>query len=398
MEEYAKTMNGAADPRPWARYYGEEELYGRLPEGSIYETLWENNRNSLDCVAIRYYARRITYGELFVNIDRCAGALAAEGVSAGEIVAVALPSLPEALYAFYAANRLGAAVCAMHPSSDRETLVRRLNDTRARVAFLSERACRALGGAASRTEARRIVGVGARDSLPLWQKLLHGRADASWRAEDGRFQTWRGFLHEGRNTGFPVVRKDCGTPALIAYPGPAGASRGVVLSDGNVNALAWQLGHRADCGRRDVTLIVLPPHVNQSPLNGMLEHLALGHQIVLVPGGQSDNFADYVCQYRPVHVNSEPAARAPGSVGIPLARSGCKVVAPGTCEPLPPGQPGEICFSGPTVLLGYFNDPDATARAIETDAGGVRWLHTGRVGRVGEGGAIFLSDGENAPL
>src|SRR5258706_10931016 len=56
-------------------------------------------------------------------------------------------------------------------------------------------------------------------------------------------------------------------------------------------------------------------------------------------------------------------------------------------DEVPPGEPGQICLRGPTLMAGYWQRPEATA---ETLAGG--WLHTGDVGRVDEHGYLFILD------
>ncbi len=80
-----------------------------------------------------------------------------------------------------------------------------------------------------------------------------------------------------------------------------------------------------------------------------------------------------------------------GSVGIPMVKVGCKIVEPGTFEELSYGQEGEICFSGPTLMLGYYNRPDATAEIIKEHPDGVKWLHTGDVGYINEDGVLFVT-------
>lgn len=52
-----------------------------------------------------------------------------------------------------------------------------------------------------------------------------------------------------------------------------------------------------------------------------------------------------------------------------------------------PGEPGEILLRGPTVMKGYWNDPEATSRTL---AGG--WLHTGDIGRMDADGFLTLTD------
>ena len=49
---------------------------------------------------------------------------------------------------------------------------------------------------------------------------------------------------------------------------------------------------------------------------------------------------------------------------------------------------GEVQFRGPSVIHGYWNDPAATASAIDPEG----WLSTGDLGRLDEGGDLFLVD------
>ncbi|EFC79851.1 FadD3 family acyl-CoA ligase [Parafrankia sp. EUN1f] len=59
-----------------------------------------------------------------------------------------------------------------------------------------------------------------------------------------------------------------------------------------------------------------------------------------------------------------------------------------TGAPLPPGEPGEIVIRGYNVMRGYFDNPDATAEAIDADG----WLHSGDIGVQDEAGNIRITD------
>jgi fatty-acyl-CoA synthase len=64
------------------------------------------------------------------------------------------------------------------------------------------------------------------------------------------------------------------------------------------------------------------------------------------------------------------------TVGRPLPWSEVKIVDPESGLTLPIGQAGEICTRGYAVMKGYFNQPEATAAALDPDG----WLHTGDLG------------------
>lgn len=87
--------------KPWSKFYSDEALNGPLPESTIYEFLWENNKHFPNDIAINYYGHLITYKEMFAQIDKTASALLALDVEPGEYVSVPLPSIPEALYVVY---------------------------------------------------------------------------------------------------------------------------------------------------------------------------------------------------------------------------------------------------------------------------------------------------------
>jgi long-chain acyl-CoA synthetase len=81
----------------------------------------------------------------------------------------------------------------------------------------------------------------------------------------------------------------------------------------------------------------------------------------------------------------------PGSVGIPMVRVGCKIVEPESEKELTYYEEGEICFSGATVMDGYYNNPEATDAVIKKHRDGERWFHTGDLGYINEDGVIFVT-------
>ena len=81
-----------------------------------------------------------------------------------------------------------------------------------------------------------------------------------------------------------------------------------------------------------------------------------------------------------------------GSVGLPLPRNLIAAFDPETGEEKSYGELGELAISGPTVMLGYYNNEKATDDMLRKHEDGRIWLHTGDIGYVAEDGQVYHKD------
>ena len=79
-----------------------------------------------------------------------------------------------------------------------------------------------------------------------------------------------------------------------------------------------------------------------------------------------------------------------GSIGVPFPDTYYKIVEPGTCQELDANNDGEICISGPTVMLGYMDHPEETAQTLRPHHDGRIWLHTGDLGHMDQDGFVYF--------
>ena len=79
-----------------------------------------------------------------------------------------------------------------------------------------------------------------------------------------------------------------------------------------------------------------------------------------------------------------------GSIGIPFPDTYYKIVAVGTENEVPYGEEGEICLSGPTMMMEYVNHPEETKNTLKKHADGLTWVHTGDLGKMDEDGYIYF--------
>ena len=79
-----------------------------------------------------------------------------------------------------------------------------------------------------------------------------------------------------------------------------------------------------------------------------------------------------------------------GSIGVPFPDTFYKIVTPGTTEEVAPNTEGEICISGPTVMMGYMDNPEETAHTLRRHYDGRIWLHTGDLGYMDQDGFVYF--------
>ena len=79
-----------------------------------------------------------------------------------------------------------------------------------------------------------------------------------------------------------------------------------------------------------------------------------------------------------------------GSIGIPFPDTYFQICKPGTCEEIPYGEEGEICLTGPSMMLGYIGHEEENKETMRVHADGHVWLHTGDLGKMDDEGFIYF--------
>ncbi|MEZ4360670.1 MAG: long-chain fatty acid--CoA ligase [Kofleriaceae bacterium] len=107
---------------------------------------------------------------------------------------------------------------------------------------------------------------------------------------------------------------------------------------------------------------------------------AAQHQVVFKQGFGMTEFGPGIFS-----LAAEEAERRAGSIGKPNYFVDARVVDE-QLRPLPAGEVGELVLRGPSRCSGYYNDPEASARAIDAQG----WFHTGDLARVDEDGFFYI--------
>ena len=79
-----------------------------------------------------------------------------------------------------------------------------------------------------------------------------------------------------------------------------------------------------------------------------------------------------------------------GSIGLPYPDTYYKICKVGGTEEVPYGEEGEICLTGPSMMIGYINHEEENAQTLVMHADGHVWLHTGDLGVMDKEGFIYF--------
>ena len=158
--------------KPWLKYYSEEAIHSPLPDGSMYDYMTACNAGRLDEPALNYFGRKITHRKLQAEIDRCARALTACGVKAGDVVSLCLLAIPEAVYLLYAVNKLGAGANVLVLNATPQELHEQISAAKSKVVITVDLAEKQITEAVKDSCAEHIVSVSLAQSMPTVTAVL----------------------------------------------------------------------------------------------------------------------------------------------------------------------------------------------------------------------------------
>ncbi|MDT3678252.1 MAG: long-chain fatty acid--CoA ligase [Burkholderiaceae bacterium] len=378
--------------------------------------------------AILFEGRAVTYGQLEADASRLANAMRANGIGAGDRVALYLPNIPEYATTYYAAQKIGAipvSINAIFRAGEVEYL---LNDSGSVLVFATAE----------------LVPFVPRESCPALKHVVVCEGEASGGAPT--LAQWCA----GQPERFDPVERAPDDPAALLYSsGTTGFPKGVTLSQSNI---ATNVASAAKYSgyRDDDRLCVFLPLFHVYGQNYILNAAILaGATICLFRRFVPDVVLDAIQRERitlffgvptifigllamdlskwdlsSIRYEMSAAATMPeeisrrwterfgrrvyegygltecspfacyndlvehrfGSVGRAVEGFTLKILDENDRE-LPHGEWGEICIRGPGVMLGYWNRPEDTAQALRDG-----WLHSGDIGRMDADGYVYIVD------
>jgi len=376
--------------------------------------------------------RAITFQQLADSISIAAYNLSQRGFKKGEVFGILSPNCPEYAIAFHAVATLGGIVTPINPLYTRFEIAHQLKDSGARFLVTVPGCCDKVREAAADAGIEELFAFGTAEGATPFDSLLvdNGRAE---QVEIDPYTDLIALPYSSGTTGLPkgvmlthhnLVANICQmeglsyfyeTDTLICVL-PLFHIYGlvVVLNMGLYSGATIVLMPRFELESflqaaqdYNVTLAhLVPPIVLMLSKNPIVDNYHLPNLKTIFSGaaplgeeltracmdrlGCTIRQGYGMTETSPVTHSSPapPALLKFGSVGVPAPNTECKIIDLETGTPLGAGERGEICVRGPQIMAGYLNNPEATARTIDSE----RWLHTGDIGYADEDGHFFIVD------
>ena len=376
--------------------------------------------------------RQITYAQLPVMVRRFATGLARRGFGKGDVLAIFMPNVPEYGVAFLGAAYLGGVNTTVNSLYSTNELVHQFKDSGARFLLtIPDFLDRALP-AAEATGIGEIFVLGGAENHTPYAELLNNAGDAPQAEIDpatdmvampyssGTVGLAKGVMLSHRNLIANFVLSTAVNPqadddkllAVLPFFHIYGMTlllclalyNGVTLLSMPRFELEQFLQLVQD--HRVTMLSIVPPIVlalanhpivdnydlscvrlitcGAAPLGADLERACAKRLDCGVIQGYGLTEVAGACHIRALGGDLD----LPGSVGPVLRNTESKVIDVETGAELGPNETGEVLVRGPHVMLGYLNNPEATAHSIDADG----WFHSGDIGYADEDGCFRIVD------
>lgn len=394
-------------------------------------------RESGDAPALRWRDETISFGDLAERVARLAGGLQDAGISPGDRVGVLCANNPFFVIAYLGALHAGAVAVPVNPMGAAEEVARELTGTGSRLAIVGPagvpvvRSAQEQGGLGG----VELVAAGANPEYDLegattWHALLtHDPIDATPREDvdvavlvhtSGTSGTPKAAMLTHRNLaanieqaqGHPTMRAEAGDMGLAVLPLFHVYGLNAVLGLSLANGSALVLAERFDphdtlelvSGEAVTVLPGVPPMFQAWLSLPEIDPGAFESVRVAVSGASAlsvevqRQFADRfgvelhqgygLTEASPiVTTTGAEGSPRPGSIGVPLPGVEVRLVDQGGDDALV-GDPGEIWVRGENVFVGYWEEPEATARVLDAEG----WLHTGDIAVADDEGYLHIVD------
>ena len=290
---------------PWKDYLGGVPMHLDYFDGSMFDAVENIAKRYPNNIAFDFMGKSTTYKKMVQEIDRCARSLKTIGIRPGDKVTIAMPNCPQAIYMFYAVNLVGGIANMIHPLSAEKEIEFYLNESQSVTAITLDQFYDKFERVRQSTGIVNIIIASVKDALskPIraGYMLTEGRKIQKI-PEDAPVIRWKEFMELSKCCfyGNYRVKRTAEDPAVILYSGgTTGISKGIVLTNGNFNALGQQIVATNPMFRPGDRMLSAMPLFHGFGL-GVCIHsmLSQGGRCILIPRFTAQSYAKQIVKYK----------------------------------------------------------------------------------------------------
>lgn len=291
----------ASIDEPWFKRYGEDAILDDIPKNiSVYDYMKSKNIDNPNRIAINYYDNLLTYSDLFDEVEKYARKFYELGVREGDIVSICMPSTPETVIAFYALNSLGAVCDMIDPRSNPGQLEYYLRENKSKMLILCSSYHKKLSPSLNVDTLEKVIVAPITQRAPLFFKLivdLKSKVDNIGVEENSKVISWKEF-EKIKGIEAPHVINSDDIAIIIHSSGTTKLPKGIILTNSNVNAIAFQYKKtslRLEPGAK--FLSVIPAFASFGVVASINLPLTLSMENILIPLVSPKNFIKNMKKY-----------------------------------------------------------------------------------------------------
>lgn len=294
--------------RPWLKFYPKDVIEAPLPDCSMYEYMVKNTKDKDNKYCFNYFGRRISYTELYSQIDKTAAALTNMGLKKGEVVSICILTMPENYYLMYAVNMLGGICNYIAVNNSVEEMRKKVANTGSKLVFTVNLSQENILEATKDIHDIKVISIPLHNSMPTITRTIIKRKIKA--QNDSKVLSWNEFIKNGIGTSYQCPEVNGDTPAIIEYTsGTTGEAKGALHPNRTSNMIAYNYSHMGEemifnPGER--FLNILPPFVAYGIFVGVHMPLCLGVEVYLCPSPEPAAVVKNFKKCKPHHFTGSP--------------------------------------------------------------------------------------------
>ena len=282
--------------RPQEKYYRKKPVREIETEQTIYEMIFNSNKDNMSAPAIEYMGVTWTFEKLKENADKIADAFLKDGLKMGDTVLFGVSNCPEAVATLLALNKIGAVSRWFDIRASEKDIEEYANGSKAKYIIAFDMLLPKIQAVINNTEFEKVLIIYPTDSLSVVMQTIY-TLKANKLPKNSRFMRYKDFIKKGNSKSKnSCVTFDRNRPSvMIQSSGTTGKPKIIVHSDFSATSCARNLSYSdLPIGQGKSLLDALPPWIAYGLANTIISPLTLGTKIILCPNFEPNVVMDNI--------------------------------------------------------------------------------------------------------